>query len=44
MATVYYEAQIGVTVLLFVVGLKFDLNMVKNLGPVALVTGIGQLV
>lgn len=36
-------AQIGVTVLLFVVGLKLDLNMVKNVGPVALATGIGQL-
>lgn len=37
-------AQIGVTVLLFVVGLKLDLNMIKNVGPVALATGIGQLV
>jgi len=36
-------AQIGVTVLLFVVGLKLDLNMVKNVGLVALATGLGQL-
>ena len=36
-------AQIGVTVLLFVVGLKLDLHLVRNLGPVALATGIGQL-
>lgn len=36
-------AQIGVTVLLFVVGLKLDLHMVKSVGPVALATGIGQL-
>lgn len=28
-------AQVGVTVLLFVVGLKLDLHLVKNLGPVA---------
>lgn len=36
-------AQIGVTMLLFVVGLRLDLNLVKNLGPVALATGLGQL-
>ncbi|MDP2238865.1 MAG: cation:proton antiporter [Burkholderiales bacterium] len=36
-------AQVGVTVLLFVVGLKLDLHLVKNLGPVALATGLGQL-
>lgn len=37
-------AQIGVTLLLFVVGLKLDLHLVKHLGPVALATGIGQIV
>ncbi len=37
-------AQIGVTVLLFVVGLKLDLHHVRHIGPVALATGIGQLV
>ncbi len=36
-------AQIGVTVLLFVVGLKLDLHLVRNLGAVALATGLGQL-
>lgn len=36
-------AQIGVTVLLFVVGLKLDLTHVKRIGPVALATGLGQL-
>ncbi|WP_119153167.1 cation:proton antiporter [Caldimonas tepidiphila] len=36
-------AQIGITVLLFVVGLKLDLQLVRNLGPVALATGLGQL-
>jgi Kef-type K+ transport system membrane component KefB len=36
-------AQIGVTVLLFVVGLKLDLNVVRHIGPVALATGLGQL-
>lgn len=37
-------AQIGVTVLLFVVGLKLDITMIRHVGPVALATGIGQLV
>lgn len=36
-------AEIGVTVLLFVVGLKLDMNLVRHLGPVALATGLGQL-
>lgn len=37
-------AQIGVTVLLFIVGLRLDLHVVKNVGSVALATGIGQIV
>lgn len=37
-------AQIGVTVLLFVVGLKLDMHAVRSVGPVALATGIGQIV
>jgi Kef-type K+ transport system membrane component KefB len=36
-------AQIGVAVLLFVVGLKLDLTQVRQIGPVALATGLGQL-
>ena len=36
-------AQLGVAVLLFVVGLKLDLKLVRHLGPVALATGLGQL-
>ena len=36
-------ARLGVVVLLFVVGLKLDLKLVRHLGPVALATGIGQL-
>lgn len=37
-------AQLGVTLLLFAVGLRLDLHIIKNLGPVALATGIGQIV
>ena len=36
-------AEIGVAVLLFVVGLKLDVRMVRNVGPVALATGLGQV-
>jgi Kef-type K+ transport system membrane component KefB len=36
-------AQVGVVVLLFVVGLKLDLQHVRHIGPVALATGLGQL-
>jgi Kef-type K+ transport system membrane component KefB/Trk K+ transport system NAD-binding subunit len=37
-------ASIGIALLLFVVGLKLDVQMVRTLGPVALATGIGQIV
>jgi Kef-type K+ transport system membrane component KefB len=36
-------AQIGVAVLLFLVGLKLDLGHVRHIGPVAIATGLGQL-
>jgi Kef-type K+ transport system membrane component KefB len=36
-------AQVGVAVLLFVVGLKLDLQHIRHVGPVALATGLGQL-
>jgi len=36
-------AQVGVTVLLFAVGLKLDLHHLRHIGPVALATGLGQL-
>ncbi|MDZ3823166.1 MAG: cation:proton antiporter [Pseudoxanthomonas sp.] len=36
-------AQLGVTVLLFLVGLKLDPALVRQLGPVAMATGLGQL-
>jgi Kef-type K+ transport system membrane component KefB len=36
-------AQIGIAILLFIVGLKLDLRIVRTLGPVALATGLGQV-
>lgn len=37
-------AKLGIAVLLFLVGLKLDFNLVRTLGAVALVTGLGQVV
>lgn len=37
-------AELGITILLFLVGLKLDLGMIRTLGAVALVAGIGQIV
>ena len=36
-------AQMGIAVLLFLVGLKLDVQHVRHIGPVALATGLGQL-
>src|SRR6056297_2346478 len=36
-------AEIGIAVLLFVVGLKLDLHLVRTMGTVALATGLGQV-
>jgi Kef-type K+ transport system membrane component KefB len=37
-------ATLGVALLLFVVGLKLDLHLIRSLGPVALATGLGQVI
>ncbi|MCK6371679.1 MAG: cation:proton antiporter [Gammaproteobacteria bacterium] len=36
--------SIGVTLLLFVVGLRLDLTLIRTMGPVAVYTGVGQIV
>ncbi len=36
-------AEIGIAVLLFLVGLKLDLQLVRTLGAVAVATGLGQV-
>ena len=36
-------AELGIAVLLFLVGLKLDVKLVRTLGPVALMTGLGQV-
>lgn len=46
---VHYEAEIelfaelGIALLLFLVGLKLDLTLIRNIGKVAVLTAIGQL-
>jgi Kef-type K+ transport system membrane component KefB len=37
-------AKFGITLLLFVVGLKLDLHIIHTMGPVALATGLGQVI
>ncbi len=36
-------AEIGIALLLFIVGLKLDLHLIRTTGPVALATGVGQI-
>lgn len=36
-------AQIGISLLLFIVGLRLDLSLIRTTGPVALATGLGQI-
>lgn len=36
-------ADIGVSLLLFLVGLKLDVQLIRTLGPVAVATGMGQV-
>lgn len=36
-------AELGIALLLFLVGLKLDIGLVRTLGPVALLTGLGQV-
>lgn len=37
-------AKLGIALLLFVVGLKLDMHVIRTMGPVALATGMGQVI
>lgn len=37
-------AKLGIAILLFLVGLRLDLQMIRSTGPVALATGLGQVI
>jgi Kef-type K+ transport system membrane component KefB len=41
---VHLLAEIGIALLLFIVGLKLDLRIIKSVGKIALLTGLGQVI
>lgn len=41
--TIDLLARLGIAILLFLVGLRLDLQMIRSTGPVALATGLGQV-
>ncbi len=41
---IHLLAEIGIAILLFVVGLKLDLGLIRTTGGVALFTGLGQVI
>lgn len=41
---IHLLAEIGISILLFIVGIKLDFRIIKSVGKVALLTGIGQVV
>ncbi|WP_333891559.1 cation:proton antiporter family protein [Mycolicibacterium gadium] len=43
-STIDLLARLGIAILLFLVGLRLDLHMIRSTGPVALATGLGQVV
>jgi Kef-type K+ transport system membrane component KefB len=40
---IHLLAEIGISILLFIVGLKLDFRIIKSVGRIALLTGIGQV-
>lgn len=43
-ATIELLAQMGIAMLLFLVGLKLDIHLIRSIGAVALIAGVGQVV
>lgn len=43
-STIELLARFGIALLLFLVGLRLDLHMIRSTGPVAIATGLGQVV
>lgn len=41
---IHLLAEIGIALLLFIVGLKLDLRIIKSVGKIALMTGLGQVI
>jgi predicted Kef-type K+ transport protein len=42
-STIELLARLGIAILLFLVGLRLDLHLIRSTGPVALATGLGQV-
>jgi Kef-type K+ transport system membrane component KefB len=40
---IHLLAELGIAILLFVIGLKLDIKLIKSTGKVALLTGLGQV-
>jgi Kef-type K+ transport system membrane component KefB len=40
---IHFLAELGIAVLLFLVGIKLDVKLIRTLGPVSLATGLGQI-
>jgi Kef-type K+ transport system membrane component KefB len=41
---IHLLAEIGIAILLFIVGLKLDLRIIKSVGKISLLTGLGQVI
>lgn len=41
---IHLLSEVGIAILLFIVGLKLDLRLIKSTGKIALLTGLGQVV
>ncbi|SIS88101.1 cation:proton antiporter [Belliella pelovolcani] len=41
---IHLLAEVGIAILLFIVGLKLDLRLIKSTGKIALMTGLGQVI
>ncbi|GAB3197547.1 Kef-type K+ transport system membrane component KefB [Pontibacter aydingkolensis] len=41
---IHLLSDLGIAILLFVVGLKLDLNLIRSMGKVAIITGLGQVI
>ncbi|MBC2645021.1 cation:proton antiporter [Rhodococcus wratislaviensis] len=42
-STIELLARMGIAILLFLVGLRLDMHLIRTTGPVALITGLGQV-
>lgn len=41
---IHLLSELGIAVLLFLVGIKLDIKLIKSIGPVSLLTGLGQVI